>query len=116
MTARMERSSSWKEKKGHLGTRRNIGYDAKEEIQILPTGRDTPPSLVAMEVPGVRGQEDGWNDSSAGMAVTKRTGLPTNDRKAAFNCRVLFIIQPTMGIKLQKIKENKGSKAMTIEE
>lgn len=60
-----------------------------------------------MELPEVRGH-DGSNDDSEGAAVTNETTkhirFPTNDRSAAFNCRVLIIIQPTMSIKL-KIKE-----------
>lgn len=95
--------------KGHTSEHgRNINSPvAKEKIRISPTGSDTQPSLVAMELPEVRGQ-DGSNDDSEGAAVTnettKHTGFPTNDRSAAINCRVLIIIQPTMSIKL-KIKE-----------
>lgn len=48
----------------------------------------------------VRGQEDG---TSQNIPFTKKNTLfPKTDRKAAFNCRVLFIIQPTMSIKQTK--------------
>lgn len=106
--------------KGHTSEQgRNINSPAMMHIQILPTGLDTKPSLVAMELPEVRGQEDGLNDNSSLEATTtKCSRFPTNKSNAAFNCRVLFIIQPTMSIKLKKKnkKKNKGSKAMTIEE
>lgn len=78
-----------------------------------------------MELLEVRGQEDGSKDNAAvtraslETTTTKHIGFLTNDRNAAFNCRVLFIIQPTMSIKLQKKKknqENKRPKAMTTEE
>lgn len=66
-----------------------------------------------MEVLEVRGQEDGSNDDSekgisdqrASLETIKHIGFPTKDRNPALNCRVLFIIQPTMSIKLRGEKK-----------
>lgn len=67
-------------------------HDTKETIQILPTGLQTKPTLVDQ-----RGRLEN--------TTTKNIAYPTNDSNAAFNCRVLFIIQPTVSIKLKKKKE-----------
>lgn len=42
--------------------------------------------------------------------TTKNIAYPTNDSNVAFNCRVLFIIQPTVSIKLKKKKEKERVK------
>lgn len=105
-----------REQKGHAsGHGRNVSAPVmmQKRLNSHRQGPETQPSVVAMD--STEGPDGGSRDDSEGAAATdqpqpqQHTGFPTNDRNAAFNCRVFIHCSTYNDHKTQK-KEKKKEK------